>query len=244
MLELKRTAIFLSLIFIFSQNFAQENFQFHLGKVKHRLSAGPVMSFYKNNLQQTINTKAKPGFNAAYKSEIFLDRKTNLIVGLEYLSQGFTFHGYYSAPNHTYLFDKIFPYSHEIHYQEIQLPILLKNLFKAEVPKSYSPYYFLGIGFRYIFKSSAFITSDSTQNTIYDGKTDVTFENHFLNKHFNALFQCGLGTQRNFKEKGSTLFIEFTYKYNISRLHYEGYQNSNNLNIRDACLSITVGFRF
>ena len=213
-------------------------------KVKHRITAGPVISFYKNNTQHTVNTKAKAGFNAAYKCELTLGRKTNFLVGLEYMSQGLKFNGYFSAPNHTYLFDETFAYSHEIRFQEIQLPLAFKIAFSPEKDNRFSSYFFLGPGFRYIVKSTAFIESDSTQETVLDGTTDLTFENHIVDQHFNAFLHAGMGIQKNFRDTGKALFIEFTYKYNISRLHYIGDKNSNNLNIKNNSLSICVGVRF
>ena len=77
-----------------------------------------------------------------------------------------------------------------------------------------------------------------------DGTTDITFENHIIDKHFNAFLHAGLGIQKNLHDTGKALFLEFTYKYNISRLHYPGNQNTNNLNIKNNSLSICVGLRF
>lgn len=239
-------ALFFSLFLFFSFSvFAQQDASnYRIRKVHHRVSAGPALSFYKNNPLHTINTKAKSGFNAAYKCEIKLGRKTNFLAGLEYMSQGLKFNGYYSAPNHTYLFDKTFSYTHEIRFQEIQLPLAFKVALKQEKDNLLSPYVFLGPGFKYITKSTAFILSDSTELTVSDGKTDLTFENHLIDKHFNSFLHAGLGIQKNFHETGKAMFIEFTYKYNISRLHYVGNQNTNNLNIRNNSLSICIGLRF
>jgi len=239
--------IFLFLVLLFFSNsiFAQQELSRHRSrKLKHRISAGPVISFYKNNTLHTVNTKAKAGFNAAYKCEIPLARKTNLLVGMEYMSQGLKFNGYFSAPNHTYLFDQTFSYSHDIQYQEVQLPLAFKIALNPEKEKVWSSYIFVGTGFRYLVKSTAFIESDSTQETVMDGPTNLTFENHIVEKHFNAFLQAGFGFQKNFSKTGHALFFEFTYKYNISRLHYVGYNNSNNLNIKDNNLAICIGIRF
>lgn len=240
-----KSLLFVVALFFSNSISAQQGVSsYKVRKVKHRISAGPVISFYKNNPQHTVNTKAKAGFNAAYKCEIVLGRKTNFLVGLEYMSQGLKFNGYFSAPNHTYLFDETFAYSHEIRFQEVQLPLALKIAFGPEKDNRFSSYFFLGPGFRYIVKSTAFIESDSTQETVLDGTTDLTFENHIVDQHFNAFLHAGMGIQKNFHDTGKALFLEFTYKYNISRLHYAGYQNSNNLNIRNNSLSICVGVRF
>ncbi len=238
---------------------AQDPANYRKGSIKNRLSIGPVMSIYKNHPQHTINTKAKLGFCASYKSEILLGRKINFLIGLDYLNHGITFHGYYSALGYTYLFDKTFAYTHEIRVKELQIPIGFKRAFNNEKDNFYTPYYFGGIGERFILSSYYVITNDSTENVVFDGKGSMNFEHQFISKVFNKLFNGagtsitgklnaffygGIGTQYNFRTTAKALLFEITYKYGISRLHYEGYQNSNNLNIKDSHLSFSIGLKF
>ncbi len=217
---------------------------YRIGKIKHRISVGPVVSKYKNNSLHTINTKAKPGFCLSYKTEVFLGKKTNLLLGLDYFNQGLSFNGYYSTPGHTYLFDKTFSYKHELRIQEFQLPIGVKIAFNQEKVHFYTPYLMLGVGVRYIFSSYAIITNDSTGNTVYDDKASVDFQYQFVAKGLNAFFHGGLGIQSNFRKTGGAAFFEIIYKYGISRLHYTGFQNSNDLYIKDAHIGISIGVRF
>ena len=238
---------------------AQDPVEYRKGKIKNRLSAGPVMSFYKNHPKHTINTHAKTGFCASYKSEILLGRRINFLIGLEYFNQGLSFKGYYSAPGYTYLFDKTFAYNHEIRIQELQLPFGFKKAINNEKDNFYTPYFFGGAGGRFIIGSYYVITNDSTENVVYDGKGTMNFEHHALSqvlntfsigkgkslsKQFNAFFYGGVGTQYNFRETGKALFFEMTFKYGISRLHYEGYQNSNDLNIKESHLGFSIGLKF
>lgn len=226
------------------KSFSQDAYSKHSRRIKHRLSVGPVISFYKNHPKLTTATKAEAGFNAAYKMDILLVRHTFLHTGIEFLSQGTKFYGYYKAPQHTYLFDETFPYYHEIRYNEVQIPLGFKHTLNNEKDNFYTPYYYGGIGFRYIVKSMTYIENDSTQVPVYDGKTDLTFEHHLIDKKLNAFYHLGLGIQKNFRNSGKAFFIEFTFKYSISRLHYTGFNNSNSLNIRDANLAITLGLKF
>jgi hypothetical protein len=231
----------------------------HRTKIKNRLSLGPVASYYQNHPEHTANTAAQAGFSASYKCEFLLDRKTSLMIGLDYLSQGLTFSGYYSAPGSTYLFDRTFAYTHDIRFQEMELPIIVKQALNVEKDHFYTPYVLGGVGFRYIFSSYYVITNDSTGNEMYDGKGNLSFEHQVatqivnsvfknsqqtITKGFNAFFQIGLGDQYNFRGSGKNMFFEITYKYGISRLHYQGYQNSNDLNIKDANLTFSIGLRF
>lgn len=210
----------------------------------HRVSIGAVVSSYKNDTRHTINTKAKPGFCIGYKSELFLERKWGLIFGLEYFNQGMAFNGYYVAPNHTYLFDETYSYKHELRVQEVHLPIGVKIAFNSEKDKPYSPYCLLGVGARYIISSYTLITNDSTGDAVFDNKSDVSFEYQFITKGLNTFFYGGLGLQSNFRKSSRAAFFEVSYKYGLSRLYYAGYRNSNDLKIKDAHLTLAVGFRF
>lgn len=231
-------------LFIFSaSSFAQQTFDFAPGRYKHRISFGPVISFYKNHPKHTVDTKAKMGLNVAYKCEIFMGRRTNFMAGLEYMTQGLQFRGYYKTDGFTYLFDETFPYTHEIRFNEIQLPIGLKLALNKEKDKPFTAYLVGGIGARYIFSSYNVITNDSTEVSPYDGKGSIGFEHQWVAKGFNVFFHGGFGVQRNYRETGKAVFFELTYKLGISRLHYSGYQNSNDLNIGNNNLAVTVGFR-
>ncbi len=227
-------------------------------RVKHTLSIAPVVSMYKNHPQHTTATKAKPGFNAAYKAEIRLERHSSILVGLEYFSQGFTFKGYYVKPGYTYLFDKTYAYTHEVRVQEIHLPIGFKKAFNSEKDNFYTPYFYGGGGLRYMLSSYYFINNDSTETVVYDGKGNMEYEYQVFTRMANKLFDgkgtsftkklnsyifAGIGIQRNLRESGKAIFFDISYKYGISRMHYTGYNNSNDLNIKDSHLLFTIGIK-
>jgi hypothetical protein len=231
------------LLFLSLSSFSQQTFDYAPGRVKHRLSLGPVISFYKNHPNHTADTKRKFGFNAAYKAEIFFLRRTNFITGLEFMTQGIKFRGYYYKPGYTYLYDDTFPYTHEIRFNEVQLPISLKVTLGSEKERNVSAYYFGGIGCRYIFGSYVVITNDSTGLSPYDGKETIDFEHQMVTKGFNMFYHGGFGVQKNYRETGRALFFELTFKYGLARIHYSGHEDSNDLSIKNNTLAITFGLR-
>jgi hypothetical protein len=235
--------LFLLLILLPLLSLSQEGMPYRKGKVKHRLSVGGIKSFYQNHPEHTVNIKAKFGFDASYKAELLMGRKANLLIGLEYQNTGLTFNGYFSKPGYTYLFDRTYAYTHDIRIQEVQLPLAIKISFNSEKEHFYSPYFIGGIGARYIFGSYTVISNDSTGVTVFDAKDNIDFENQLLLKGLNAYFQAGLGLQYNIRNSARAFFFEFNYKYDISRIHYDGNDHSNDLNIRDGHLIFSVGFR-
>ena len=84
---------------------------------------------------------------------------------------------------------------------------------------------------------------DSTGISTYDAKDKIDFENQRVMKGLSAFYHAGFGLQYNYRNSGRALFFEFQYKYSISRFHYDGDDNSNNLNIRDAHLVFSLGIR-
>ena len=239
----KITYTFLFILAIAFNLNSQDGQPYRKWKVKHRLSVAPVKSFYKNHPKHTSGTKAQIGFCASYKSEILLGRKTNILIGLDYFNQGLKFKGYYKADTYTYIFDESYAYLHEVRIQEVQVPLMLKICFNSEKEHFYTPYFLGGIGARYIFGSYSVISNDTTGLTVYDAKDNVDFENQRLQKGLNAFYQGGLGLQYNFRDSGRAVFFEFTYRYSISRLHYDGNNHTNNLNIRDSHIVFALGMR-
>ncbi|MFL5762485.1 MAG: hypothetical protein ACJ77K_01005 [Bacteroidia bacterium] len=221
---------------------AQDSYAYREGSVKHRLSAGVVRSYYLNHPDMTNGTKGEFGYTASYKAEIFIRGKANIMIGVDYMNEGCTFHGYYKKPGFTYLFDETYPYTHEFRIQEADLPLSIKLAFNKEKERPCSPYMIGGIGARYILDSYTTIINDSTGVTVYDAKDNIDFENTHT-KGLSAFYQLGFGLQYNYRNNAHAMFIEFNYKYGLSRLHYDGDNGSNDLNIKDGHLSIVVGIR-
>ncbi len=249
--SIKKSFVFLSAILFATAAFADKEFPYRRGVVRHRLSFAPVASFYKNTPDMAINTKAQSGFCASYKVEIFSGKKTNLLIGLEYFDQGFSFQGYYAAPGYTYAFDKTFAYSHTARVREIDVPMGLKVAFNIEEDNYFTPYFSGGFCPRYIINSSNLIVNDSTGITVHEGNGNVDFENNIglltgipnMTK-LNGFLYGGLGAQYNFRGSAKALFFEITYKYGLSRFNYHGYNNSNNLFIKNSNLAFIFGIRF
>ena len=212
--------------------------------IKHRLSGGAVFSFFGKDPTVAKNIRPLFGFTVNYTSEIELVDNTSALAGLTYSNQAVQFNGYYVAPGHTYLFDETFAYTHRLRFQSIQLPLAIKFNCNLEADNDYTPYFIVGLGFSYLYNAKVSIKSDSTGNRIYKGRTDFGFENHIINKKFNTFVEGGFGLQKNLRKKDKALFLEFLYKFDISRLSYTGHDNSNNVHFRNSSVSATAGMKF
>lgn len=230
---------------------ASKQYPYERNVVRYRLSFAPVVGFYKNHQYHTINNKALPGFIGSFKVEWFSGKRSNLMGGIDFYSQGFTFRGYYSAPGNTYEFDQTYAYTHTVSIQEVNMPLLIKTTFISEPDYYVSSYFAGGIVPRYILRSYNLIVNDSTGVTMLDGKGKVDFEHSIGDlplippvKKLNGFIYLGVGAQYNFRGSAKALFFELTYKYGLSRFNYHGYNNSNDLYIRNSNLSFNFGIRF
>lgn len=249
--KFKNSCIILFCILNTTFVFAKNEYPFKRGTYKSRLSIAPVKSFYKNNTFHTINTKAKAGFLISYKGEYFLGKKVNLIGGLEYYTEGFTFQGYYELPGYTYVYDETFPYTHNVSIQEINMPIGIKFAFNLEEDNYFTPYYTGGLSIRYITSSQNYIVNDSLGVTVYEDKGDVAFENNIgllfkskARRKLNGFLYSGFGLQYNFRGTATALYFEMNYRLGLSRFNYRGNDKSNNLNIGNSNLVFSFGVRF
>ncbi|MBI2269726.1 MAG: hypothetical protein HYU69_05135 [Bacteroidetes bacterium] len=212
-------------------------------RTNKRMYIGMVIPFYSNNRDHTDETKGSFAFNIGFK-KMYKLFGTGIETGLEYLNQGLSFRSYYFAPGYSKLYDKTFPFTHTLRMNEFQLPILLKQSLGKETRRKTTSYFTFGWAWRYILYSNTSIESINDGIQVYDGKTKITFEYPFPWSRFGSLLQGGLGLQFNNLQTQSALFFEANYKLSISRFHYTGRNNSNNLFIKDSNLSINVGYKF
>jgi hypothetical protein len=252
MLKLKNSFTFIFAMLIATSAFASKEYPFRVGVVRYRLGLAPVTCFYKKYRDPNItNLKANAGFCATLKAEIFSGGRTNLLFGVEYLSQAFTFEGYYAAPGYTYVYDGTFPYSHYSRVQEIDAPIGIKTSFISEEENYFSPYFSGGFAPRYIVTSYSLIVNDSSGITMLDGKGKIDFENNIgvlpgipMVRKLNGFVYGGVGVQYNFRGSAKAIFFEITYKYGLSRFNYHGFNNSNSVFVKNSNMGFVLGVRF
>lgn len=214
--------------------------------VRWRFSLIPVISFYNNSEDYTINTRSLIGFGAGAKAELSLksSKTSKVITGLEYFNQGMAFDSYYFAPGHSVKYDKHFDYHHSLRFQELQLPLLFKQCFNNEDDKFYSVYLTFGWACRYVFLANSTIANAQTGVAAWKGSSDMEFE-HFLGyKKLGAILLAGAGFEKKLGDFNRAIFFEFSYNYNIFRLHYAGDGLSNNIFFKNNQLTIGLGYKF
>ena len=214
--------------------------------LRWRLSVMPVISFYNNNPDYTINTHALVGFGLGAKAELSLksNKRSKLIAGMEYINQGLKFDSYYFMQGYSLRYDKHFDYEHSIRFQAIELPLLYKQCFTDEDDKFYSAYVMIGWACRYIFTANATITNAETGTLIWEGTSDLESEHPLFYKKISTALLFGGGFERKLGNYNHAVFFEACYHYNLFRLHYTGNELSNNIFFKNNQLTIGIGYKF
>lgn len=218
----------------------------HYATVRIRCSLIPVVSFYTPNTDYMSNTQNTLGLGVSCKAEFKLTRGATLklVVGAEYLNEGMRFDSYYFAPGYSVLYDKNFNFTHSLHISELYIPILFKQGLNDEDAKVNSVYLSGGWAFRYVIGTNYKVTEKDNGQVVQQGFSPMLVEHHFLVDNAGSALLGGLGMEHKFPGRKRSVFFESYFHFNLSRIHYAGNNNSNNVKFRNHCLSLGVGYEF
>jgi hypothetical protein len=209
-----------------------------------RVYTGPILGFYNNNEDYTANTKALFSFTVGMKWEYKFNGLASLGIGAEYVSHGLAFDSYYFAPGQQTFYDKTFPFVHKARLHEAHAPILFKYNFTKENDTPMNGYLMVGWGYRYIFASNTTITSKATGDFAYVGNIQASMEYKLFTRNGGSMLLGGIGFERNFQVKHTSIYMELLYKYGLSRFRYNGSGTADPFYIKDAFLSVNMGYKF
>jgi len=211
-------------------------------KVNKRLYGGFIFPIFTNNPYHTTGTSSSFSFNLGFK-RTFIFASSKFDIGIEYLNQGLSFQSYYFAPGYSVLYDKSFPFLHDLRIQELQLPVLYRYMFGKETRNKTTPYLTIGWALRFIAYATSTIQS-SDGILVFDDQTDLGFENPFITSRLSSMWQASFGLQFNNVKTLKAFYVELGYKLGTSRYHYVGNGTSNDLMIKDSNVTLNFGYKF
>ncbi len=200
----------------------------------------PTLSTAPNTLE---NLGSGFSFNIGLK-RTYTIMGADFDLGLEYINQSLSFDTYYFAPGYSVIYDKTFPFEHDLNINEFQLPVLYRKTFGRESRSKHTSYFTIGWALRYLAYTSTSIQDNATGVQVYQGKTNLTFEYPFIFSQLGTLVQAGFGLQFNNLLTKKAIFVDLNYKLAITRLNYTGASNSNNIFIDDSAFILTIGRKF
>ena len=233
-----RKYILLALCFISCAVHSQDE-----SKFLYRLYGGPVLAFYNNNTDYTINTKARISVTAGGRMEYMFNGLSSITAGFEYITHGLAFDSYFFTPDQQIIYDKTFPFHHKVRLHEAQVPLLAKFNFTKENDKIFNAYVTAGWGYRYIFASRSTITSNITGEKVWKGGVNADMEYSLFAPRGGSMLLAGFGTERNFQPAKTSIYLELQYKFGLSRFRYRGSGTAKEFFIKDSFLSVNIGYK-
>ena len=211
-----------------------------------RCSLLPVVSLYNTNPNLMSATQATAGLGLSARAEFKINPKSTmkLLFGADYLNEGMKFDSYYFAPGYSVLFDRNFNFTHHLHISEFYIPILFKQSFTDEDKKVNSAYISGGWAFRYLMGANYKITEKDNGATVAKGFSGMYVEHKFLTDNSGSALMIGTGMEHKLPGMQRSVFFEIYFHYNLSRIHYSGDNNSNDILFKNNSLTISVGYEF
>lgn len=202
-------------------------------------------TFVKVDERHSLPGSSLLGLGGMGRFHIFIRQNIHLQLGLEILSQKMKFNTYYFKEGHSVFYDGSFGYTHRFRMYELYVPVMIRIGTNVQETNAPSAFYFMGgIAPRAFLAGVTVISEDATGKDIWGGGTETTFEHYVLGEQTSTVLLGGMGIDKRFGWSTTYMSFELIYRYSISRFRYRGNFDSNDLMIRNSCLTFQVGFRF
>ena len=211
----------------------------------YSLAASYTYSFFQVDERHSEPASSLLGLGGMFRFHFFVRQNVHIQLGLEILSQKCKFNTYYFAEGHSVYYDGSFGYTHRLRTYELYIPIIARIGTNIQETNAPSAFYFMG-GYapKMFLAATALVRDNATGEDIWGGSTELQFENWFISEQTGNVLIVGLGLDKRFGWTTSYMSFELFYRYNLSRFHYSGNYNTNDLMIKNSCITFQVGCRF
>ena len=209
------------------------------------VAGGFGYSFDKVDERHSEPSKSGLAMTGMFRFHFFATPNVHIQIGFENLSQKMNFNTYYFADGHSQFYDRSFGYTHHIRTYELYIPILGRVGFAGQEDNARSIFYLEGgYAIKTFLAASGTITQNSTGKDVWGGTTELTFEHWFLSEQTSSDILIGMGLDKRIGWTNRFFSFELLFRYNFSRMHYVGNYNTNDLMIKNSCMTFQVGYRF
>lgn len=202
-------------------------------------------SFCNVDLRHSEKATSLLGMGGMFRFHAFIKQHVHLQFGLEILSQKCKFNTYYFADGYSTIYDRSFGFTHRLRTYEMYIPVIARfgtNPQESNAPSAF--YFLLGYSPKVFLGSTAIITQESSGKDVWGGSSELIFENWFLNEQMGNVFMAGVGLDKRVGWENKFWSFELMYRYNLSRYIYRGNFDTNELLIKNSCVTLQIGFRF
>jgi len=202
-------------------------------------------SFFQVDKRHSEKASSLLGMGGMFRFHFFVRPNIHVQFGFEVLSQKCKFNTYYFADGHSQFYDNTFGYTHKLRTYELYVPVMARFGTSLQEANARSIFYFLaGYSPKMFLSATATVKQNDTGKDIWGGSTELSFENWFINEQVGNVVMGGIGIDKRIGWTDNFMSFELLYRYNFSRFIYYGNYNTNELLIRNSCLTFQIGYRF
>jgi hypothetical protein len=209
------------------------------------IAGGSGYSFDKVDTRNSDPASSLLLLTGMFRFHFFVTPNAHIQIGFENLSQKCKFNTYYFADGHSTFYDKSFGYTHRLRTYELYIPIIARIGLTPQEDNAPAVFYLMGgYAIKTYLASTAVITRNSDNKDVWGGTTELTFEHYFLSEQTSSVALVGIGADKRLGMTQKFFSFELFYRYNFSRIRYQGNYNTNDLMIKNSCITFQIGYRF
>lgn len=209
------------------------------------LAGGFGYSFFGVDTRHSEPASSLLGMTGMFRFHFFATPNIHIQLGMEVLSQKCKFNTYYFKEGYSQFYDKSFGYTHRLRTYELYLPLVARIGLTPQEDNARSIFYLMGgYAIKTFLSGSTLVTDNATNEDIWGGSSELTFEHWILSEQTSSVVMVGMGLDKRFGWTSKFISFELFYRYNFSRFRYQGNYDSNNLMIKNSCVTFQVGYRF
>jgi hypothetical protein len=209
------------------------------------LAGGFGYSFFKIDERHSEPASSLLGMNGMFRFHFFATPNVHIHLGLEILSQKAKFNTYYFADGYSQFYDRSFGYTHRVRTYELYIPLMARVGTNMQEENARTIFYVEGgYAIKTFLSASTLITRNEDNKDIWGGTTELTFEHQFLSEQTNSVALLGIGLDKRIGWTQKFISFELLYRYGFSRFRYQGNFNTNDLMIKNSCITFQIGYRF
>jgi hypothetical protein len=209
------------------------------------LAGGFGYSFFKVDERHSDPASSLLGMTGMFRFHFFARPNVHIQLGLEVLSQKTKFNTYYFAEGHSLFYDRSFGYTHRMRTYELYIPLMARIGTNMQEANARSIFYIEGgYAIKTFLAASTLITRNADNKDIWGGTTELTFEHQFLSEQTNSVALLGIGLDKRIGWTEKFVSFELLYRYGFSRFRYRGNFDTNDLMLKNSCLTFQIGYRF
>lgn len=209
------------------------------------LAGGFGYSFFKVDERHSEPASSLLGMTGMFRFHFFATPNVHIQLGLEVLSQKCKFNTYYFSEGHSLFYDRSFGYTHRLRTYELYLPLMARIGLTPQEANARTVFYLMGgYAVKTFLSATALVTRNADNKDIWGGSTELTFEHYYLSEQTSSVIIAGMGLDKRFGWTEKFISFELFFRYNFSRFRYQGNYNTNDLMIKNSCITFQVGYRF